>query len=113
MLERIKLNAQCAVEFKRASAHTGPPGGDDEALHASVSMTCRPIRLFAAESKIDMDEELVDLMTGAHMQPPYADVNPNCLRADAGGRRPQAHRELRDPEVSRRQGWVPRPTPRI
>ncbi len=31
-----------------------------------VSMTCRPIRLFAAESKIDMDEELVDLMTGAH-----------------------------------------------
>ena len=44
-----------------------------------VSMTCRPIRLFAAESKIDMDEELVDLMTGAHMQPPYANVNPNCL----------------------------------
>ena len=26
-----------------------------------------------------MDEELVDLMTGAHMQPPYAAINPNCL----------------------------------
>ena len=25
-----------------------------------LSMTCRPIRLFAAESKIDMDEELID-----------------------------------------------------
>ena len=44
-----------------------------------VSMTSRPVRLFAAESKIAMDEEFVDLMTGAHMQPAYAAVNPNCL----------------------------------
>jgi len=42
-------------------------------------MTCRPVRLFIAESKIPVDEEFVDLMTGAHMQPPYAGVNPNCL----------------------------------
>jgi glutathione S-transferase len=44
-----------------------------------VSMTSRPVRLFAAESKIALDEEVVDLMTGAHMQPPYSDINPNCL----------------------------------
>jgi glutathione S-transferase len=44
-----------------------------------VSMTSRPVRLFAAESKIAMDEEIVDLMTGAHLQPPYSNINPNCL----------------------------------
>ena len=44
-----------------------------------VSMTCRPIRLFAADNNIAMDEEFVDLMTGAHMQPPYSNINPNCL----------------------------------
>ncbi len=44
-----------------------------------VSMTSRPVRLFAAESNIPMDEEVVDLFTGAHMQPPYSNINPNCL----------------------------------
>ena len=44
-----------------------------------VSMTCRPVRLFAADNNIAIDEEFVDLMTGAHMQPAYAAVNPNCL----------------------------------
>lgn len=44
-----------------------------------VSMTSRPVRLFAAENKIAMDEEVVDLMSGAHMQPAYAAINPNCL----------------------------------
>ena len=44
-----------------------------------VSMTCRPIRMFAADNNIAMDEEFVDLMTGAHMQPPYSNINPNCL----------------------------------
>ncbi len=44
-----------------------------------VSTTSRPVRLFAADNNIAMDEELVDLMTGAHMQPPYSEINPNCL----------------------------------
>src|SRR5882672_11665408 len=44
-----------------------------------VSMTCRPIRLFLAESKIDCEEELIDLMKGAHHQEPYASLNPNRL----------------------------------
>jgi len=44
-----------------------------------VSMTCRPVRLFIAENKIPMDEELVDVMTGAQYKPPYAAINPNSL----------------------------------
>jgi glutathione S-transferase len=44
-----------------------------------VSMTTRPVRLFAAENKIAMDEKLIDLMTGAHLQEPYSKINPNCL----------------------------------
>jgi glutathione S-transferase len=44
-----------------------------------VSMTSRPVRLFAAENKIAMDEQVVDLFTGEHMQPAYAALNPNCM----------------------------------
>ena len=44
-----------------------------------VSMTSRPVRLFAAESKIAMDEQTIDLFAGEHMQPTYAGINPNCL----------------------------------
>ena len=44
-----------------------------------VSMTCRPIRLFMAEKSLKADEVLVDLMTGAHYQEPYASLNPNKL----------------------------------
>ncbi len=44
-----------------------------------VSTACRPVRLFAAENNIAMDEEFIDLMKGAHMQPPYSNINPNCL----------------------------------
>src|SRR5690242_14540287 len=42
-----------------------------------VSTVCRPIRLLAAENGVALDEELVDLMTGAHMQGSYASLNPN------------------------------------
>jgi glutathione S-transferase len=44
-----------------------------------VSMTSRPVRLFMAEKGLQADEELVDLMTGAHYQEPYALLNPNRL----------------------------------
>ena len=43
-----------------------------------VSTTCRPIMLFAAESGIPLDLQFVDLMTGAHMKPEYAAINPSC-----------------------------------
>ena len=44
-----------------------------------VSMTSRPVRLFMAEKSLKADEEVVDLMTGAHYQEPYASLNPNRL----------------------------------
>jgi glutathione S-transferase len=44
-----------------------------------VSMTSRPVRLFIADNKIDCDQQLVDVMTGEHMQPPYGAINPNRL----------------------------------
>ena len=42
-----------------------------------VSTVCRPIRLLCAENGIKLDEETVDLMTGAHHQEPFASLNPN------------------------------------
>jgi glutathione S-transferase len=44
-----------------------------------VSMTSRPVRLFIAENKIPVEEEVIDVMSGAHLKPPYATINPNCL----------------------------------
>ena len=44
-----------------------------------VSMTSRPVRLFIAENGINADEQVVDLMTGEHLQPPYTAINPNKL----------------------------------
>ena len=44
-----------------------------------VSMTSRPVRLFIAENKIAVEEQLVDLMTGEHLKESYASLNPNCL----------------------------------
>lgn len=44
-----------------------------------VSTTSRPVMLFAAESGIALDMQVVDLFTGEHMQPPYSAINPNRL----------------------------------
>ena len=44
-----------------------------------VSMTSRPIRLFIAENGIQVDEQVVDLMTGEHLQPAFAAVNPSKM----------------------------------
>ena len=43
-----------------------------------VSTTCRPIMLFAAESGIALDFQLVDLFTGEQYKPEYAAINPSC-----------------------------------
>lgn len=42
-----------------------------------VSTVSRPVRLFIAEKKLPVTEQLVDLMTGEHMQPAYAAINPS------------------------------------
>jgi glutathione S-transferase len=44
-----------------------------------ASTTCRAVVLGAAEMGIALDFQLVDLMTGEHLKPAYAAVNPNCL----------------------------------
>jgi glutathione S-transferase len=44
-----------------------------------VSMTSRPVSLFIAENKLACEQEVVDLMKGAHHQEPYASLNPNRL----------------------------------
>lgn len=44
-----------------------------------VSMTSRPVRLFIAEHGLDVEEKLVDLMTGEHHQQPFVEINPNRL----------------------------------
>ncbi len=44
-----------------------------------VSMTSRPVRLLIAENGLDVEEQLVDLMQGEHLQETYASLNPNKL----------------------------------
>jgi len=44
-----------------------------------VSTVSRPVRLLIAEKGLDIEQEAVDLMTGAHLQPPYTEVNPNRM----------------------------------
>jgi len=64
----------------RKNATAAPLGRKSMKLYMHpVSMTSRPVRLFAADSGIALDEEVIDLLTGAHLQPPYSDINPNCL----------------------------------
>jgi glutathione S-transferase len=42
-----------------------------------VSTTSRPVVLFAKESGIDLEYEIVDLFTGAQYQPDYSAINPS------------------------------------
>jgi glutathione S-transferase len=42
-----------------------------------VSTVSRPVRLFIAEKKLPVVEQMVDLMTGEHHQPAYVAINPN------------------------------------
>jgi glutathione S-transferase len=42
-----------------------------------VSNTSRPVRMFIADFSLPVEQEEVDLMTGAHHQEPYISVNPN------------------------------------
>lgn len=44
-----------------------------------VSTTSRPLMLFCQENGLNVDFQVVDLMTGEHMKPPYTTINPNKL----------------------------------
>jgi glutathione S-transferase len=52
-----------------------------------VSNTSRPVLMFIRDNNLPVEEEVVDLMTGAHHQEPYVSVNPNRLvpTLDDGG----------------------------
>jgi glutathione S-transferase len=44
-----------------------------------ISTTSRPIMMFAAESGIPLEMQVVNIFTGEHVQAPYAAINPNKL----------------------------------
>lgn len=44
-----------------------------------ASITSRPVRLLIAEKGLDVDQQVVDLFTGAHHQEPFVSFNPNRL----------------------------------
>ena len=44
-----------------------------------VSTASRPVRMFLAENDITCDEEIVDILQGAHFQEPYSSLNPSHL----------------------------------
>jgi glutathione S-transferase len=44
-----------------------------------VSNTSRPVRLFIAENKLPVEEQIVDLFTGEHYKEPYVTMNPNHM----------------------------------
>ena len=44
-----------------------------------ISSTCRPVMLFAAESGLPLELQIVDLMAGEQYTQPYEAINPNHL----------------------------------
>jgi|CXWL01.1.fsa_nt_gi glutathione S-transferase len=44
-----------------------------------ASTTSRIVQLFALDQGIALDYQVVDLFTGEHLKPAFAQVNPNCL----------------------------------
>jgi glutathione S-transferase len=42
-----------------------------------VSMVSRPVRLFIAENKLPVDEQVVDIMVGEHYGEPFTGINPS------------------------------------
>jgi glutathione S-transferase len=43
-----------------------------------ASTTCRPVMFFAADAGINLEYEIIDLMSGGQFKPEFAAVNPNC-----------------------------------
>jgi glutathione S-transferase len=44
-----------------------------------VSTASRPVRLFIAEKKLPVTEQIVDLMTGEHMKDEFSSINPSKM----------------------------------
>ena len=78
-----------------------------------VSTTSRPVVLFAAESGIPLDLQVVDLFTGEQYKPDYSSDQSEPPGAGAGGRQLPPDRELGNPQVSRGQDRLSRVSQRI
>jgi glutathione S-transferase len=68
-----------------------------------VSTATRPVRLFIAENGIKCDEEMVDILKGAHYQEPYASLNPNRMVPMLEDADSSPDGKFGHPKVSRRQ----------
>ena len=47
--------------------------------YSPLSTASRPLLMFIADNDIDVDLQLVDLMSGEHVKPPYLALNPSGL----------------------------------
>src|SRR5258708_12939136 len=82
MVTRAKLayDAQRDCNTLQCGGDIPREGGRPMKLYMHpISTTSRPVRLFVAEHQIPVEEEAVDIMTGAQYNLPYSAVNPNCL----------------------------------
>jgi glutathione S-transferase len=44
-----------------------------------ASTTSRVVQQFAVDQGIDLEYQVVDLLTGEHLKPDFAKINPNCM----------------------------------
>ena len=44
-----------------------------------ASTTSRTVMMFAAQEKLALDQQVVDIFTGEHMQPPFTTINPSKM----------------------------------
>jgi glutathione S-transferase len=74
------MQRELAPDARRLPAGTRNDGDAIMKLYMHpVATTCRPVRLFIAESNIPVEEEVIDIFAGAQYAPPYSDTNPNSL----------------------------------
>src|SRR5215475_751624 len=81
--KRMVMWAKPAYDVRRdcnTLRQGGGPSREEETMKLymhPISTTSRPVRLFVAEHRIPVEEEMVDIMTGAQYNPPYSVINPN------------------------------------
>src|SRR5436190_11704579 len=83
-LPRPRAQCQRRVKWRHAFARGATPPDHPEEnrmklYYHPVSTVSRPVVLFAADSGIPLEYQVVDLMKGEHMQEAYGDINPSRL----------------------------------
>jgi glutathione S-transferase len=82
--ERIRIIVGTAVAELRIQVQAGRlfRPTEHEAMklyYHPVSTTSRPVLLFVMENNLPVELQVVDLMTGEHMQAPFSQLNPSKL----------------------------------